>query len=128
MSMEIEEGYKNILGLRIYYKLFKANSEKKLITLHGGPGGSHDYLEPLSELSKHGVNVLFYDQFGCGRSEEPKELSKYTVDYGVEELEELRKQIFNDKVVILGHSYGGLLALAYAIKYKENLKGCSLFY
>ncbi len=126
--MEIEEGYKNILGLRIYYKLFKANSEKKLITLHGGPGGSHDYLEPLSELSKHGVNVLFYDQFGCGRSEEPKELSKYTVDYGVEELEELRKQIFNDKVVILGHSYGGLLALAYAIKYKENLKGCSLFY
>ncbi len=121
--MEIEEGYKTIFGIKIYYKLYKTGSNKKLITLHGGPGGSHDYLIPLADLANYGINVLFYDQFGCGRSEDPKDPSDYTVEHGVEELEELRKQVFNDKVVILGHSYGGLLALAYAIKYQHNLKG-----
>ncbi|MCY0859218.1 MAG: proline iminopeptidase-family hydrolase [Sulfolobaceae archaeon] len=121
--MEIEEGYKTIFGIKIYYKLYKTGSNKKLITLHGGPGGSHDYLIPLADLANYGINVLFYDQFGCGRSDDPKDPSDYTVEHGVEELEELRKQVFNDKVVILGHSYGGLLALAYAIKYQHNLKG-----
>ncbi|BDB99751.1 proline iminopeptidase [Saccharolobus caldissimus] len=123
--VEVEEGYKIIFGIRIYYKLYKAdNKEKKLITLHGGPGGSHDYLIPLADLANYGVNVLFYDQFGCGRSDDPKDPSNYTIDYGVEELEELRKQVFgNDKVVLLGHSYGGALAIAYALKYQDNLKG-----
>ncbi|MDT7862651.1 MAG: proline iminopeptidase, partial [Saccharolobus sp.] len=56
--VEVEEGYKIIFGIRIYYKLYKAdNKEKKLITLHGGPGGSHDYLIPLADLANYGVNV-----------------------------------------------------------------------
>ncbi|WP_338599072.1 proline iminopeptidase-family hydrolase [Sulfolobus tengchongensis] len=123
--INIEEGYRNILGIRIYYKMYKAsNSNKNLITLHGGPGGSHDYLIPLAELANYGINVLFYDQFGCGRSDDPKDPSEYTIERGVEELEELRKQIFgNEKVVILGHSYGGALAIAYALKYQQNLRG-----
>ncbi len=122
--MDIEEGYLNILGLRIYYKFYRAHSRLNLMVLHGGPGASHDYLIPLAELSSYNINVLFYDQFGSGRSDEPNDLSKYTVDYGVEEAEEVRKQIFNDdKIVLLGHSYGGMLALAYALKYQDNLIG-----
>ena len=113
----------HIYGLRIYFKLYDASSRINLMVLHGGPGASHDYLLPLAELSNYGINVLFYDQFGSGRSDEPSDLSKYTVDYGVEETEEVRKQIFNDKVVMLGHSYGGMLALAYALKYQDNLVG-----
>lgn len=113
----------HIYGLRIYFKLYDASSRINLMVLHGGPGASHDYLLPLAELSNYGINVLFYDQFGSGRSDEPSDLSKYTVDYGVEEAEEVRKQIFNDKVVMLGHSYGGMLALAYALKYQDNLVG-----
>lgn len=119
----IEEGYKNVLGIKIYYKLYKGG-KYNLMTLHGGPGGSHDYLLPLAELAKYNINVLFYDQFGCGRSEDPDDPSKYTIDYGVEEAEELRRQIFGkEKIVLLGHSYGGALAIAYALKYQDNLKG-----
>lgn len=119
----IREGFLRIYGLKIYFKLYDAGSRINLMVLHGGPGASHDYLIPLAELSNYGINVLFYDQFGSGRSDDPNDISKYTVDYGVEEAEEVRKQVFNDKVVMLGHSYGGMLALAYALKYQDNLVG-----
>lgn len=122
--VEIEEGYKNIFGLRIYYKLYKGNTNRKLMVLHGGPGGTHDYLIPLADLANYGITVLFYDQFGCGRSDDPDDPSKYVIDYGIEEAEEMRRQVFGDeKVVLLGHSYGGALAIAYALKYQDNLKG-----
>ncbi|BDR91034.1 proline iminopeptidase [Vulcanisaeta souniana] len=121
--VRIEEGFLNIHGLRIYFKLYNVGSRIDLVVLHGGPGASHDYLIPLAELSNYGINVLFYDQFGSGRSDEPSDFSRYTVDYGIEEAEEIRKQVFNDKVVMLGHSYGGMLALAYALKYQDNLVG-----
>lgn len=119
-----EEKYLQILGLKIYTKTFKAENEKAtLLTMHGGPGMSHDYLLPLADLSKSGVTVVFYDQFGCGRSEEP-DVSKFTFDYGVEEAEELRKTIFGDrKVFLMGSSYGGALSLAYSLKYQDRLKG-----
>jgi len=111
------------MGLKIYYKRV-GDGDKKLVTLHGGPGASHDYLSPLAKLGDRGITVLFYDQFGCGRSDEPSDLSLFTVDYGVEEVEEVRKAAFGDeKIYLLGHSYGGLLALAYALKYQANLKG-----
>jgi proline iminopeptidase len=121
--LETLEGYYSIKGLKIYYKKV-GSGNKRLLTLHGGPGASHDYLSPLAKLGERGITVLFYDQFGCGRSEEPSDLSLFTVDYGVEEVEEVRKAAFGDtKVYLLGHSYGGLLALAYALKYQSNLKG-----
>jgi len=124
-SINVEEGYKRIFGINIYYKLYRVKgSNRNLVTLHGGPGGSHDYLIPLADLSNYGINVLFYDQFGCGRSDDPKDTSDYTIDHGLEELEELRKQVFgNDKIVLLGHSYGGALAIAYALKYQQFLRG-----
>jgi proline iminopeptidase len=94
------------------------------MTMHGGPGMSHDYLLPLADLSENGITVFFYDQFGCGRSDEPSDRSKFTIDYGVEEAEALRKKVFgNRKVFLMGSSYGGALALAYSIKYQKNLIG-----
>jgi proline iminopeptidase len=120
--MFVEEGYYNIMGLKIYYKRV-GDGPKKLLTLHGGPGMSHDYLLPLAKLSDHGVTVLFYDQFGCGRSDEPDDPSKFTVEYAVEEVEAVRRAAFGDeKVYLYGSSYGGMLALAYALKYQDNLR------
>lgn len=120
-----EEKYLQILGLEIYTKTFKAKDEfATLLTMHGGPGMSHDYLLSLADLSDKGVTVVFYDQFGCGRSEEPSDQSKFTIDYGVEEAEELRKTLFGDKkVFLMGSSYGGALSLAYSLKYQDRLKG-----
>ena len=121
---DFEEGYKRVKGIKIYYKIFKAKNEMaKLMTMRGGPGMSHDYLLPLADLSRDGITVIFYDQFGCGRSEEP-ELENFNIDYGVEEAEALRKDIFgNEKIFLMGSSYGGALALAYSLKYQDNLKG-----
>jgi len=120
---EMKDGFVEINGLKIYYRLY-GDGDVKLIGLHGGPGGSLDYLEPLGDLSERGVQVLLYDQFGCGRSSDPPDESYYTIDYGVEEVEGVRKAFFGDrKVFLLGHSYGGALAIAYALKYQRNLKG-----
>ncbi|MEM3671094.1 MAG: proline iminopeptidase-family hydrolase [Thermoprotei archaeon] len=119
--MKIQEGYMTVNGIRLYYKRV-GDGKRKVLTLHGGPGMSHDYLLPLADLANHDMTVLFYDQFGCGRSDEP-DVSKFTVDYAVEEVEGVRKAAFADeKVYLYGSSYGGMLALAYAVKYQSNLK------
>lgn len=120
-----EEGFRKIKGLKIYYKLFRAVNEKAvLLTMHGGPGMSHDYLLPLSDLAESGISVLFYDQFGCGRSEEPADRSRFTIDYGVEEAHDLAMDMIGkSKFFLMGSSYGGALALAYAVKHQDVLKG-----
>ena len=123
--MEASEGFRNILGLKIFCKYLDCGQGSvKLMCLHGGPGMSHDYLLPLSDLAHSGISVLFYDQFGCGRSEEPRDRNKFTIEYGVEEAEEVRREFFGDeRIVLMGSSYGGALALAYALKYQRNLRG-----
>lgn len=125
MVIKPEEFYTDVFGLKIYCKIYRAVNEKCiLMTMHGGPGMSHDYLLPLADLSESGISVFFYDQFGCGRSDEPTDRSKFTIDYGVEEAEELRKKVFGKrKVFLMGSSYGGALALAYSLKYQKNLLG-----
>ncbi len=125
MSQKPEEKFVEVNGIKLYTKTFKANKERaKLLTMHGGPGMSHDYLLPLADLSKHGITVIFYDQFGCGRSEEPKNSSNFTIDYGVEEAEKLREKLIGDeKAFLMGSSYGGALSLAYSLKYQNRLKG-----
>lgn len=77
---------------------------------------------PLANLANSGYMVLFYDQLGCGRSEVPRNLALFTVERGVEELEALRRKMKLGRVHLLGSSYGGLLALTYALKYQKNLK------
>lgn len=120
-----EEGLHEVMGIKLYYRYYKSkNTKAKLMTLHGGPGASHDYLLPLADLVDYGIDVLFYDQFGCGKSEEPEDKSKFTFDYGVEEADALRKIVFGDeKIFLMGSSYGGALALMYSLKYQNNLKG-----
>ncbi|MCL4437856.1 MAG: proline iminopeptidase-family hydrolase [Candidatus Thermoplasmatota archaeon] len=124
-SFATEEGFRKIRGIKIYYKLFRAVNEKAvMMTMHGGPGMSHDYLLPLSDIAENGISVLFYDQFGCGRSQEPLSRENFTIDYGVEEAHELAMDIIGKrKFFLMGSSYGGALALAYALKYQDSLKG-----
>lgn len=124
-EIEIEEKYVNVNGLNLFCKKFVPKEIKEtLLCLHGGPGMSHDYLLPISDISKQGIEVIFYDQFGCGKSDEPRKESDFTVDYGVEEVEGIRlKLCLGKKIFLMGSSYGGALALAYSIKYQKNLKG-----
>jgi len=118
-----KDGFINVFGVNLYYKIY-GHGKNKMLILHGGPGGSHDYLLPLSSFARENNTVIFYDQCGCGKSEEAKDLQNCArLEYYVEEVEEVRKKLAKDKIILLGHSWGGLLALAYAIKYQNNLKG-----
>ncbi len=97
-----------------------------LLCLHGGPGVPHDYLEPLQAIAATGRRVIFYDQLGCGNSDHPHDPSLWTTDLFVEELGVVRKTLGLDRVHILGQSWGGMLAMQYAIGRPAGLVGLIL--
>ncbi|UQS82252.1 proline-specific peptidase family protein [Bombilactobacillus folatiphilus] len=102
----------------------------KLLCLHGGPGGTHEYWENFGdELADLGVEVTMYDQLGSFYSDQPdysdpKIADKYlTYDYYLNEVEEVRQKLGLDNFYLIGQSWGGLLVQMYAAKYGQHLKG-----
>ncbi|MFQ5821111.1 MAG: proline iminopeptidase-family hydrolase [Candidatus Heimdallarchaeota archaeon] len=85
-----------------------------LLALHGGPGIPHNYLEPLVGLANE-CPIVFYDQLGCGKSDRPFDLTLWRVERFVEELGQVRKALNLEQVHILGHSWGSMLAVDYAL-------------
>jgi proline iminopeptidase len=122
---DAKEGYANVLGHSLYWKSFETEARTKkspVICLHGGPGLTLDYMLAFADLARFGYRVVLYDQLGCGRSELPKNKALFTIERAVEDLEGLRKELDLGKIHLLGSSYGGLLAIAYALKYQQHLK------
>ncbi len=115
-----EEGYKNVNGVNHFYKI--VGKGEPFILLHGGPGMYHDELYPyFQELAKSN-QVIFYDQRGNGKSVMDKiDSTNFTVELMVEDLEALRLEFGLEKLNIIGHSWGGLLAMYYTSKYPENV-------
>jgi proline-specific peptidase len=93
-----------------------------LLCLHGGPGGSHDYMEPMGELARGGRRVIFYDQLGCGRSPYPEDPSKWTVELFVDEVDAVREALALERVHVLGQSWGGMLGMEYALTQPEGVE------
>ena len=122
MEPRSPEGYVTVQGIRLFYKTFGELTKGTVLCLHGGPGATHDYMLPLADLSKFGYRVVFLDEFGCGNSELPKNPALLNIEYGVEEVEGVRKALNLGKIHLIGSSYGGLLTIAYALKYQKNLK------
>lgn len=92
-----------------------------MVILHGGPGFDHSYFLPQMEnLSSH-YKLIFYDQRGCGRSSVKVDNATITMNQFVEDLEALRLFFKLDKMNLMGHSFGGLIAMRYAIKYPDHL-------
>lgn len=116
----IDEGYVDANGVLIYYKSFGKGDP--LLIVHGGPGASHDYflphLIPLARTNR----LVFIDERGSGRSEKLDDVKHYTVENMADDVEAVRQQLHLGKINLLGHSYGGVLAQAYAFKYQENLR------
>lgn len=99
------------------------NGKETVFCLNGGPGLPCDYLRDAhSCLVDQGYRVVAFDQLGTGSSDRPTEEGLWTIDRYVEETETVRKALGLGKVHLLGHSWGGWLAIDYALKYKENLK------
>jgi proline iminopeptidase len=125
----LEEGFIEANGVLIYYKVL--GSGEPLFILHGGPGASHDYflpyLLPLARTNK----LIFIDERGSGRSQKCDKTSEYTVENMIEDVEIVRQKLNLGKISLLGHSCGGVLAEAYALKYQANLSHlilCSTFH
>jgi proline iminopeptidase len=111
---------------RVWTKRIGNNPRLKLLLLHGGPGLTHEYLEPFdSWLPGAGVEYYHYDQLGSAYSDQPKDPSLWQIDRFVDEVEQVRRALELDErnFVLLGHSWGGLLAIEYALAHPEHLKG-----
>ena len=120
-NIAMEEGYKKVNGVNHFYKII--GKGEAFILLHGGPGMYHDELFPFFLDFAKSNKLIFYDQRGNGKSTMEKiDNTTFTVELMIEDLEELRKEFGIDKLNIIGHSWGGLLAMYYAVKYPDNVK------
>ncbi len=96
----------------------------KVLLLHGGPGFSHEYLEAFeSFLPQAGIEMYYYDQLGCNNSDQPDDASLWTLDRYTTEVEEVRRALGLEKFVLYGHSWGGILAIEYALHHQQHLRG-----
>jgi len=111
-----------VLGYNLFYRSFGTPRKGTVLCLHGGPGMTHDYLLPLADLVKEGYRVVFYDQLGCGKSEVPKDKQLFVPERYVEEVEEFRREMRLGKLHVIGSSWGGMLAIAYALKYQRYMR------
>ena len=110
----------------IWTKRIGNNPKVKILLLNGGPGGTHEYFQCFENfLPQEGIEFIYYDQLGCGNSDNPDDTAYWDLDRFVEEVEQVRKALNIDKnnFYLLGHSWGGILAMQYALKYQDNLKG-----
>ena len=123
--MNVQEGLIDVTGGKVWYRIAGSGGSVPLMVLHGGPGYPHDDLEALDSLSDQRP-VVYYDQLGCGRSDRPDDLSLWKAPRFVEELGQVRSALGLDRVHILGHSWGSMLATDYALTQPEGLVGLIL--
>jgi proline iminopeptidase len=119
INYPLAEGVVDASGVMIYYA--SVGRGPPLLIVHGGPGGSHDYFLPyLLPLARH-HRLIFIDERGSGRSVQLEDPTGYTVDAMVEDVEAVRRGLALGKIGLMGHSFGGVLAQAYALKYQAHL-------
>jgi proline iminopeptidase len=114
-----QEGFVDAHGVLIYYK--SLGDGPPLVVVHGGPGQSHDYFLPYLLPLARSHRLIFIDERGSGRSQRLQDVSLYTVENMVEDVEDVRTALNLGKISLLGHSCGGVIAEAYALKYQQNL-------
>ena len=110
----------------VWTKRVGNNPSVKLLTLHGGPAATHEYFEIFdTHLPAAGIEYYYYDQLGSFYSDQPDDASLWTIERFADEVEEVRKALglTKENFVLEGHSWGGILAIEYALRHQENLKG-----
>jgi proline iminopeptidase len=111
---------------KVWTKRFGSNPTIKVLLLHGGPAMTHEYMECFETFFlREGFEFYLYDQLGSYYSDQPKDSSLWTTERFVEEVEQVRQAIGADQnnFYVLGNSWGGILAMEYALKYQQHLKG-----
>jgi proline-specific peptidase len=123
--VEREEGFVDVGPGRVWWYSLGDGPGVPLLCLHGGPGMTHNYLEPLEDLADR-RRVIFYDQLGCGRSDRPGDVSLWTVPRFVEELVIVRAALGLDRLHLFGSSWGGMLVMRYLLDHQPPLESLLL--
>ena len=121
IPVETEKGTFNV-----YTKRMGNNPKMRILLLHGGPGGTHEEFGNFDGyLPNEEIEYIYYDQLDSYYSDKPNDSTLWTTEHFVEEVEQVRKalNLNKDNFYLLGQSWGGILALEYALKYQDNLKG-----
>jgi proline iminopeptidase len=111
---------------RVWTKRIGNNPDIKILLLHGGPGVTHEYLEAFdSYFPAAGIEYYYYDQLGSYYSDQPDDPDLWELPRFVEEVEQVRRalRLGPNNFYLYGHSWGGMLAIEYALKYQQHLKG-----
>ncbi|MCW5936622.1 MAG: proline iminopeptidase-family hydrolase [Fimbriimonadaceae bacterium] len=104
---------------RLYYE--KSGEGPVVVLVAGGPGSGHSSFHGYFDRELKGRTVVFFDNIGRGRSDRLKDASGYTVERDAEDIEALRRHLGVERITVIGHSYGGMPAIAYAVKYPQHL-------
>src|SRR5581483_5895706 len=126
--MSATEGTISFRGYETWYRIVGDAEDRgklPLLCLHGGPGVPHDYLESLERVAETGRRAIFYDQVGCGRSSRTDE-SMWNVETFVDELGAVREALGLTRTHIFGSSWGGMLAMEYALTKPAGLASLTL--
>jgi L-proline amide hydrolase len=127
--VNVEEGHVPFLGHRTWYRsVGEASDPARLpvLTVHGGPGATHAALEPLEALAEDGRRVVFYDQLGCGRSDRPREPVTWSIPLFLGELAAVRRALGLGRLHVLGHSWGGVLAMEHLLAGGDGVRSLVL--
>jgi proline-specific peptidase len=123
----VKEGFVPFAGHRTWYRIAgegETAGKLPLLCLHGGPGATWHHMTPYAGLAE-GRRVVCYDQLGCGNSalDEPHDPALWTLELYLEEIDTIRHALGLERCHVLGHSWGGMLAMAYATRRPEGLAG-----
>ena len=123
-EVAVSEGFIPFRGYRTWYRVVGQQSGPEtlpLLLVHGGPGIPSDCLEPLSKVAETGRPVIFYDQLGCGNSDRPDDPTLWRIGLFLDELAAVRAALGLERLHLLGFSWGGALALEYALTHPDGL-------
>ena len=107
-------------GAKLWYEV--EGKGEPLLLIPGGPGGSHGYFHPSFSALADSYRVIYFDAFGRGKSDRAESPSEYTFERDVDDIEGIRKALNLGQINVFGHSYGGMVAQAYALKYPASVK------
>ncbi|MGH2506162.1 MAG: proline iminopeptidase-family hydrolase [Ktedonobacteraceae bacterium] len=124
MTIKITEGFVPVGEHKVWYRSVGGGAEHEdtpILTLHGGPGIPAYYIEDMQDLATEKRRVILYDQLGCGRSDQPDDPSLWRVERFVEEVGSVRRHLGLEKIHLWGQSWGGMLAIEYALTQPQGL-------
>ena len=123
--MRSVEGRIRFRGYATWYRDVGPERTVPLLCLHGGPGSTHNYFEPLEELGAE-RRVVVYDQLGCGNSDRPDDPDLWTLELFLDEVQTVRDALRLDRIHLLGTSWGSMLALEYVLSKPAGLVSLTL--